>query len=334
MQYWPGMKSRHVIIIAALLAASPSQFLSDVPAPCRAAASDIKPAAVQANVGVGYSVQSVWLRLIDRLSREGLPREALDAYFSDPSATFDASIMAHKVDRIVRKRFDPKPAPTKRTLQQSNYGHYLKPWVLAWANDYGRTNQAELQKAEAVYGVPQDIIVALLLVETKLGTFLGKDHAFQVLASMAASDSLDVVRPYLTSVGQNEERAVYADASAKDRAEWAYQELKALILHARASGRDPLAIPGSIYGAIGICQFMPTNALRFGVDGDGDRQVDLFAPQDAIPSIANYLVGHGWKPGMNYDQQRTVIYAYNHSDLYSLAVMTVAEKLRQGRTGR
>jgi membrane-bound lytic murein transglycosylase B len=279
-------------------------------------------------------VTGVWQPLVDRLSREGLPREALSEYFCDPSVTFDASIMAHKVDRMVRKQFEPQPQPTKRTLQQSAYGYYLKPWVLAWAGDYARANQEFLAKAEAAYGVPQDIIVSLLLVETKLGSFLGKDQAFQVLASMAASNSLPVIRPFLTTLGQSQDRAAYADVSAKDRAEWAYQELKALIIYARNSGQSPLAIPGSIYGAIGICQFMPTNALRFGVDGSGDGQVDLFTPRDAIPSIANYLVGHGWKRNMTYEQQRTVIYAYNHSDLYSLAVMTVAEKLRQNRTGQ
>lgn len=290
--------------------------------------------AALVSVTAARAQTDVWQPLIERLSREGLPRDDMTAYFCDPTVLFDPSIMAHKVDRMVRKQFEPQPPPSKRTLQQSNYAYYLKPWVLAWANDYARANQEYLTKAEAKYGVPQDIIVALLLVETKLGSYLGKDQAFQVLASMAASNSLEVIRPYLKSVAQNPERATYADSSAKDRAEWAYQELKALIIHARASELGLLSIPGSIYGAIGICQFMPTNALRYGVDGDGDGKVDLFNPRDAIPSIANYLVGHGWKPGMNYDQQRNVIYAYNHSDLYSLAVMTVAEKLRQNRTGQ
>lgn len=281
-----------------------------------------------------YAQSDAWQPLIERLSREGLPREAVSSYFCDPSVLFDPSIMAGKVDRMVRKQFEPQPQPTKRTLQQSAYAYYLKPWVLAWAGDFARSNQEALLRAETQFGVPQEVIVALLLVETKLGSYLGKDQAFQVLASMAASNSLEVIRPYLSSVGQNPERAAFADSSAKDRSEWAYKELKALILYARNSDADPLTIPGSIYGAIGICQFMPSNALRYGVPGGGDGRVDLFSPRDAIPSVANYLVGHGWKPGMSYEQQRSVIYAYNHSDLYSLAVMTVAEKLRQNRTGQ
>ena len=274
--------------------------------------------------------QSPWAALTARLAADGVPPADLQRWFT-PQLVFDPSIMAHKVDRMVRKQFEPQPAPTKRTLQQSSYGAYLKPWMLSWAADYAAANQDALDKAQARYAVPPEIIVALLLVETKLGTYLGKDNAFQVLASMAASNSLEPIRPYLRSVGQNEQRAQYADSSARDRADWAYQELKGLIQHARASGTDPMGIPGSIYGAIGICQFMPTNAVKFGVDGDTDGRVDLFSAPDAIPSIANYLVGHGWKPGLDYNGQRAVIYAYNHSDLYSLAVMTIAERLRQNR---
>jgi membrane-bound lytic murein transglycosylase B len=284
--------------------------------------------------GSSLAMDPAWKPLADRLAAEGIPREAVLAYFEDASVVFDPSIMAHKVDRMVRKQFEPRPAPTQRTLQQSNYGQFLKPWILSWAGDYARANRDALARAEAKYGVPPEIIVALLLVETKLGTYLGKDLAFQVLASMAASNSLAPIRPYLKTVGSSAERAAYADSSAKDRAEWAYQELKALIIYSRNAGITPLTIPGSIYGAIGICQFMPTNALKFGVNGKNEGAIDLFNAQDAIPSIANYLVGHGWKPGMNYDQQRTVIYAYNHSDLYSLAVMTVAEKLKQNGNGR
>ena len=286
-----------------------------------------------ANGATARDVDGAWQPLIERLCREGLSCEAVEGYFVDPSMVFDPSIMASKVDRMVHKQFDPTSTPTKRTLEQSSYAYYLKPYVLSWAGDFSRANQDILAKTEAAYGVPQDIIVALLLVETKLGSYLGRDSAFQVLASMAASNSLSAIQPFLKSVGQSTERARYADSAAKDRAEWAYQELAALIRYAKNSGQDPLTIPGSIYGAIGMCQFMPSNALRYGVAGNGGAAVDLFAACDAIPSIANYLVGNGWKPGMNFDQQRAVIYAYNHSDLYALAVMTVAEKLKQYRLG-
>jgi len=288
---------------------------------------------VLAGGAAARGADTVWQPLIERLCRDGLSRKDVEAYFADSSISFDPSIMANKVDRMLRKQFEPSPAPTARTLQESSYAYYLKPSVIAGAGDFSRDNQDILAKTEAAYGVPQDVIVALLLVETKLGSYLGRDSAFQVLASMAASNSLESIRPFLKYVGESPERAAFAEASAKDRAEWAYQELKALIRYAEKGNRDPLDIPGSIYGAIGLCQFMPSNALRFGVAGNGGGAVDLFTPEDAIPSIANYLVHHGWKPGMDFDQQRAVIYSYNHSNLYTLAVMTAAGKLREYRQG-
>jgi membrane-bound lytic murein transglycosylase B len=274
--------------------------------------------------------------LAARLSSEGLDQAELKTLFASPQLNFDPTIMARKVDRMVRQQFEPKPPPTKRTLQQSAYAQYLKPWVLAWANDYAQANRMALAEAEKRFGVPGDVVVALLLVETKLGTNLGEDLAFGVLASMAACADLASIRPYLKTLGSSEERAAYAEASAREKAEWAYQELKALMLMAKAIGQNPLDIPGSIYGAVGICQFMPSNVLKYGVKADGRGQADPFDPRDAILSTANYLVGHGWKASLDYEGQKAVIYAYNHSDLYALAVMTVAEHLRlaRGAAGR
>jgi membrane-bound lytic murein transglycosylase B len=60
------------------------------------------------------------------------------------------------------------------------------------------------------------------------------------------------------------------------KADWAYAELKALILYAYRSGFDPLTLLGSIYGAIGLCQFIPSNILPYGIDADHDGRIDLF----------------------------------------------------------
>ena len=79
---------------------------------------------------------------------------------------------------------------------------------------------------------------------------------------------------------------------------------------------------------------MPSNALRFGVDGNGDGVVNLFTPADAIVSVASYLRGNGWKPGMNETETKAAVYAYNHSDLYVLAVTTVADRIRARLGGR
>ena len=103
---------------------------------------------------------------------------------------------------------------------------------------------------------------------------------------------------------------------------------KALILYANWSGLDPLSLPGSIYGAIGLCQFMPSNVLSYGVDADNDGRIDLFTKADALSSIANYLREHGWKCTMDKASQLRVILDYNKSSIYANTVLAVAEKLK------
>ena len=193
---------------------------------------------------------------------------------------------------------------------------------------YIRDNRAAFDRAQREFGPQPELIAAFLLVETKLGTYLGDRDALSVLASLARASDLAQISPYMKTLRGDGDRSTYADWAARDRSEWAYRELAALLRYASAKGRAVGTIPGSIYGAIGICQFMPSNALRFGVDGDNDGVLDLFTPADAIVSVASYLRGYGWKPGMTPAERDKVVYAYNHSDLYVLAVTTVADRIR------
>ena len=268
-----------------------------------------------------------WQPLIARLAAEGLDRAALERLFAGSAVEYSPEIMARKVDAMVKKEFEPRPKPSHKTLAQSNYRSFLTPAVIDSAVQFVRDNRAAFDRAQREFGPPPELIAAFLLVETKLGSYLGDRDALGVLASLARSDDLRQIAPYMKTLHGDANRMDFAAAAAKDRAQWAYQELVALLRYAAAKKQSPAAIPGSIYGAIGICQFMPTNALRYGVDGDGDGVVDLFAPCDAIVSVASYLRGHGWKPGMTEEQTKAVVYAYNHSDLYVLAVMTVADRI-------
>ncbi len=72
---------------------------------------------------------------------------------------------------------------------------------------------------------------------------------------------------------------------------------------------------------------MPTNALKFGQDGDGDGRVDLFRHEDAVHSLGAYLQGHGWRKTMTRKRKREVLHAYNHSQVYVNTVLAVADYL-------
>jgi len=176
--------------------------------------------------------------------------------------------------------------------------------------------------------VPKEIVVSILLVETRLGDFVGGKWAFNSLACMALCTDLKTIRPYLPKKLISPRNEEFARTICRQKADWAYVELKALILYADWSGFDPLSLPGSIYGAIGLCQFMPSNILSYGVDADNDGRIDLFTKADALSSIANYLRGHGWKCSMDKASQLRVIFDYNNSSIYANTVLAVAEKLK------
>ena len=170
--------------------------------------------------------------------------------------------------------------------------------------------------------------MSILLVETRLGQFTGTRCAFNTLASMALCTELETISPCLPEGVITPATEGFARQRCRQKADWAYHELKALIDYAGINGVDPYSIRGSAYGAIGLCQFMPSQAFIFGVDADGDGRVDLFTAVDALHSIANYLKKNGWKCRMNRAQRQKVILSYNHSLIYANTVLAVAEKIR------
>lgn len=267
----------------------------------------------------------VWEPVIARLTADGQNRAAMVRLFT--GLAFDPSIMAHKVDAMVKKEFEPQPKPGRRTLEQSAYRQFLSPAVIGQAVAFIRENRAAFVRAKTEFGPPPELIAAIMLVETQLGSFLGEQNALAVLASLARSADLATIQPFMKTLSASPERQAFAANAAKDRADWGYRELLALIRLSATNHQDPTHVPGSIYGAIGLCQFMPSNVLTYGVDGNGDGKVDLFSPADAICSVASYLRGHGWRPGLTDDEARAVVYSYNHSDLYVLAVLTVAARI-------
>lgn len=125
--------------------------------------------------------------------------------------------------------------------------------------------------AEQKYGVPKEIITAILGVETFYGTRQGNYRVLDSLATLAFDYP---------------QRPIF------------WRELKALFGLAEVEGVDPGTIKGSYAGAMGYGQFIPSSYLAYAVDGDGDGKRDLWNnPADAIYSVAAYFHDHGWTMG-------------------------------------
>ncbi|MBQ4132534.1 MAG: lytic murein transglycosylase [Desulfovibrionaceae bacterium] len=271
-----------------------------------------------------------WHELIERLAADGLDRQWLEQAFSRLADGFNAAPMKIKLQELYRIKFGKKNKPGQDGAKQK--ARYL-PDVLTEGNyrrcaEYLEQHMDIFLLAEAEYGVPKEVAVSLLMVETRLGAYMGRQSALRNLASLAASTRRETFYPYLPSVAGNRQKEEWMQSVLDKRSKWAYNELKHLLSYARANGVDPAGIQGSIYGAVGYCQFMPSNVPVFGADGNNDGKINLFEPADAIFSLSNYLHVHGWTAKAGAAKQRKALLAYNRSSAYANTILKMAEEVR------
>ena len=174
-------------------------------------------------------------------------------------------------DPRVLKAIAPPADPQVRSWRAYR-SRFVEPRRIRNGLDFWRHHLDTLGAAEAAYGVPQEIIVAIIGVETIYGRHTGSFEVFNALTNLAFD--------------------------YPPRADLFRGELEALLLLAREQHRDPWSYKGSYAGAIGLPQFLPSSIRRYAVDFDGENGIDLMAsPDDAIGSVARFLHDHGWKPG-------------------------------------
>ena len=163
--------------------------------------------------------------------------------------------------------------PAERTLGWDEYRprFLVERRITRGAEVYG-LQQAALEQAQAASGVPVNILLGIVGVETFYGENVGKYRVIDALSTLAFD---------------------YPPRQAFFRA-----ELEQYLVMARAEGLDPLAPVGSYAGAMGLPQFMPSSFRNFAVDGDADGKRDLWNDwADVFASVGNYLKVHGWRAG-------------------------------------
>jgi membrane-bound lytic murein transglycosylase B len=172
-----------------------------------------------------------------------------------------------------------KPPPPSKPKNWNAYrARFIEPVRIRAGVAFWNTYEDALIKAEQQYGVPAEIIVGILGVETIYGRQTGRFRVMDAIATLAFA---------------------YPDTPNRQaRMEYFRSELENTMLFARDEGIDPFSLLGSYAGAIGLPQFMPGSILQFAVDFDGDDKIDLRnSPVDAIGSVASFLAQHGWKRG-------------------------------------
>lgn len=215
--------------------------------------------ALPCGAGDSYAQRPEVRRFMDRMAAEhAFDRAYLERLFAG----------AQRQDRVLEAI--ARPAEAKPWFEYREI--FLTPERVDKGVAFWRENGPILRKAEQTYGVPAQILVAIIGVETLYGRRMGR---YPVLDS-------------LTTLGFD----------YPPRAKFFRSELEHLLLLAREESLDAGELKGSYAGAMGRGQFIPSSYRHYAVDFDGDGVRDLWhSNADAIGSVANYFKSHGWRTG-------------------------------------
>jgi membrane-bound lytic murein transglycosylase B len=224
--------------------------------------SSTSGSAFAAYPALGYAARPEVRAFLDELvARHGFAAGELGTLFAQVERSDDAL-----------RLMSPPPRGSFKRSWRAYRGRFIDQARVAAGVRFWGENDDAVRRAAIRYGVPEEIIVSIIGVETVYGRITGNHRVIDVLTTLA----FDFPR----------------------RADHFRSELEQYLLLARQQGFDPFLVRGSYAGAIGLPQFMPGSIRRWAVDFDGDGRIDLRgSPTDAIGSVANFLAEHGWVRG-------------------------------------
>jgi membrane-bound lytic murein transglycosylase B len=223
----------------------------------------------QADAGTLYAKREDAMRLADEIAEQrGLDRAWVR----------QAIGQSRHLSQVARWVL-PAASPTTKNWRVYR-SRFIEPVRIQAGVAFWQANEAALARAEQVYGVPPEIIVGIIGVESIYGRQTGNFRVMDALVTL----SLD-----------------FPDAHprATERRAFFRGELEQLLSLAQRASTDPLQYKGSYAGAMGMPQFMPSSWVRYAIDFDADGRIDLFdSASDVIGSVAHYFQAFGWKKGI------------------------------------
>lgn len=251
-----------------------------------------------------------------------LRKAGVDSLFSeritrDSSVTLDASRCRINVTNFARR---------------PDYSHHHNKKGVREVKKFIRAHRSLLTALSKKYKVTPEAIASILWVESKFGRTTGRNHVASTFLSVilcADPDEIensvsDVVTKGVVDTNNIDSLRSLVERRTVRKAAWAAREVQALQRLEQERNVNIMALRGSWAGAMGWPQFLPSSLLQWGADGNGDKRVDLHTMPDAAASVARYLHEHGW--GTTIASQRAAVFAYNNSNDYVTAVLTLARK--------
>ena len=204
--------------------------------------------------------------------------------FADEMAARHGLDPAWVREQLAQARFQPSvtrfimPPPAGTAKNWNAYrARFIEPIRLRAGRAFWAANESMLNEAEARYGVPPEIVVGIIGIETLYGRQMGNFRVIDALATLAFD----------------------FPSGRRDRSGFFRDELGEFLRLSHEAGSDPLRMRGSFAGAMGMPQFMPSSVRQYAVDFDGDGRIDLHqSSADVIGSVAHYLARFGWQRGL------------------------------------
>ena len=193
----------------------------------------------------------------------------------DPSWVRRALAQARFIPSVTRFIMPPVAGTAKNWAAYR--GRFVEPIRIRAGVAFWRANERWLAQADEIYGVPPEVVVGIIGVESIFGRQMGNFRVIDALATLAFD----------------------FPTGRKDRSDFFKDELENWFVLCKSEGIDPASWRSSYAGALGMAQFMPSSFNKYAVDFDGDGHVDLHnSAADVIGSVANYLAEFGWKRGL------------------------------------
>lgn len=211
---------------------------------------------------LSYATRPAGIAFIDKMVAQGLDRQYVQSVLA--SARYVS---------VAARAILPPASPSVRSWSRYR-ARFVEQQRIQAGLAFWDQNRAVLARAQAQYGVPASVIVSIIGVETFYGRVMGDFRILDALATLGFDFPSDAPR---------------------DRSEFFQEQLAEYLLFCKERGLDPRTLRGSFAGAIGLPQFMPGSIRRFAVAADGGTPDLVNHRDDAVMSVANFLVQHGWQ---------------------------------------
>jgi membrane-bound lytic murein transglycosylase B len=288
--------------LAASLAVASCMFIAASPASAQSAAKKAPVLVAQSQPqqpvpqGQTFEEEIIPQRYANNANVDAFINEMVARYDFD-EASLHALFAGVSYSATAVKLVTPSPTPSIKNWR-SYQARFLDPVRINAGVQFWRENRATLQRAYQEFGVPPEMIVGIIGVETIYGRYMGNFRVLDALTTL----SFD----YPNTANRADRQATFR------------KNLEDYLVWTRDAQIDPTSVLGSYTGAIGIPQFLPSSIVQYAVDYEGNKRIDLrTSDADAIGSVANYLRQNGWESG------RPVVWRIG-SDAGSLGVAQAA----------